>query len=155
MSRRTFNLQMHDRPLRWLPHMHTCSDCGQDYACEYDGLSGWCKGLVRHVPHSGVCPRSVWNGIHNDNDIIDDLRAMMRSRRHVQPAVIGMPPRHGKTFLNNVAADLAANLASALNDSKLVHAVHNDDGTVTITPGTQGTEDIQSAIDAAFEVYNQ
>lgn len=42
MSRRTFILQMHDRPPPWLLHAHTCPTCGGDYPCEDNGPFG-CK----------------------------------------------------------------------------------------------------------------
>ena len=75
MDRRTFTLQLRDKPPRWLPHKHRCPDCCNDHWCTY--RDGWlpCQGLLTYQRPVVVTP---WMERFLAND--PHAKAMIKSR---------------------------------------------------------------------------
>lgn len=51
-----FTLQLAHRPPPWVPHLHKCTTCGQEFPCD---LPDECNGNVRYRPHIGDCYQPI------------------------------------------------------------------------------------------------
>ena len=123
MDRRTFTLQLRDKPPRWLPHKHVCPECRKDHWCTY--RDGWlpCQGLLTHQQHSEPCPYPSWTT--STDDPIADMNAMVKmlkrqSGRRMQPSSV--------VHLNQT--ELARFIAMSVPG---VNATHDNNGVVTFT----------------------
>ena len=104
MDRRTFTLQLRDKPPRWLPHKHVCPECRKDHWCTY--RDGWlpCQGLLTHQQYSEPCPYPSWTT--SADDPIADMNAFVKmlkrqSGRRMQPSPVVDTPWMARFLAND------------------------------------------------------
>lgn len=93
--RRTFILQLYDRPLRRLPHQHTCPKCEKEYWCERRDLWNACPGHIKARPHEKACkqPRDPFRwGQPTAKGVADDIAALINAMSTAQPTTMYLNP---------------------------------------------------------------